>query len=970
DLSTAVKYQVEFRRAAVNLLQADRPHFRVRGASAKLDGDAAGFKLAGTVADPRWGTWGVDCSQVSATGAIGVHLKTAAPVKVDQKMLEALPFVPKTVWANVKADGTTPADVRVRLWTNKPDVSYRVELEPADTKLHVTAIDLKTEGVGGKVTVEDAVVKLDGVSGSAAKGKVQTSGTLDFRAAVTSLAFAIKADKLWLRQLPERWELPDKITGKISGEANIVVKVGETVTTTGTGKGRVTEAAFGLVPIFTPIELELYADKGRLRFRSGKPAVMHGMMGLMTVGLAAPPVEPVPPASPAGIASRVGDGVLWLTRAIAGGAKRAADGLARLEKMSRPGEETTYLDAKFSIEDVDLVTLAEQFSLPLPDGVRGTASIDLTTSIPINNARDPRAYRLAGSLSSPRLVLGSYTLDGLKATLRYADGLARLSGLSARVGGGAVTGTATAQLAPTGDINLDITAAKLSLFDLLPRELRRQIDGDVSGRVRVTGALNRADDIRSWRGSAAVRSGRLDAFGVPLRDSAADLTLAAGTLLVSDLRGDLLGTRLSADGGVNLVGGYRYDVTARLRGVEVARLPLLLPGSWTTLDLGGALDVSGKFAGSLTAGAEGSGRVRATSLRLSGLAAGPLQARWKLAGTRLTLEEVQGTALGGMLTGKGDVSPAGGAFDLQLAGVQAATLAKAAPGLTVPARGTLDAKAKVTLGFEPFRADADVDLGGSRVAVAGVPVQRLTGRLRGRDGRLDYEAQGDLLGGRVRVEGRYPPPPMGSVGQPHGRLRIDRLYVGKALAAFSPDTGRGPWRGYVALDLPFRHDGPGGSLTGTGRFEVRDLRYNDVELADSLRGDLRLTRQGLFLRDINTTFAGGLLRLQATYRFDDPVRSWFNLNLAGAETGRVAAALGQRGGGYRGRLEVRLRGTMGPEWRGTGEVRLTRGRAAGVDVGEWGVPLDFTYVPARGTGEVVFRDSSAPVGSGRARARG
>ncbi|RDJ92904.1 hypothetical protein B4Q13_25600, partial [Lacticaseibacillus rhamnosus] len=72
--------------------------------------------------------------------------------------------------------------------------------------------------------IEDALVKLDKVSGAAAKGKVHTSGTLDFRGAVTSLAFAIKADQLWLKQLPAKWELPEKLSGTISGQAYIVGK--------------------------------------------------------------------------------------------------------------------------------------------------------------------------------------------------------------------------------------------------------------------------------------------------------------------------------------------------------------------------------------------------------------------------------------------------------------------------------------------------------------------------------------------------------------------------------------------------------------------------------------------------------------------------------------------------------------------------------------------------------------------------
>ena len=64
-------------------------------------------------------------------------------------------------------------------------------------------------------------------------------------------------------------------------------------------------------------------------------------------------------------------------------------------------------------------------------------------------------------------------------------------------------------------------------------------------------------------------------------------------------------------------------------------------------------------------------------------------------------------------------------------------------------------------------------------------------------------------------------------------------------------------------------------------------------------------------------------------------------------------------GEVEGPVDLRLRGNLGREWRGSGEAALTRGRVFGVEVDEWRVPLNFTFVPKRGRGQLTIRDSNA-----------
>lgn len=1049
DLSaTGVNYRVSFgddkSAVGVVLYQPDRPHFFVGdnragsvsdgqpepGIRGELVGDANGFTLSGRASDPRWGRWTVACQQTNSTGAIDVQLKSVEPVTVDYHMLHTLPYVPKVVWEQVRAKGRTSAEVAVRLWTHKPDVAYRVSLRPIDSDLHIAAIGLHAQGVSGEVIIENAVVKLNRVSGAVACGKIETSGTLDFRGPELLLTFAIRADHLRLKQLPAKWELPENIDGKISGEANIVVRVGKQVMTTGTGKGTVTEVMLGPLPIPTPIRLELFTEKNRLKFRSSK--LLNLLPNQESQKGAAKANDPEDqPTSPtvltAGtLATRATDGVLWLAHRLADGVRITTDGLTHLEKMTRPGVETAFLDVRLAMNEVDIATLAQQVQVALPDGISGTVSLNLTVRIPVNHAREPRAYRVEGTVLAPRLVLGSFALSDLRTSLRVADGLARFEALSARFDDFTFRGEGSAAFAPIGDVQIDIHAAGRSLFGLLPRELRRHIDGELCGRVMLSAPLNRADDFRQWRGTAGIRSRKLDAFNLPWREVAGEVKLVTGTLLLQHLRAELFGATVSAYGGLQLTGDYPYDMSASLRGLELARLALLLPPEAAQQGLTGVADGIGRFRGSLAKGITGAGQIRAAQVEVRRYKAIAVTGRWRVDEGRLWLDELSAQTHGGRLDANGELSFSGISLAMRLTGIDAAEIAARVPKAVIPLTGKIEAKAQMRFWWEslasvvcqrpdsrsetttgvrgvstprlsltnnnrgidmprspssetttgaltsPARPSGEIelDLTGSRLLVAQIPVHDLKGRAVVHHGRIDYEGQGDLLGGRVWVEGRFPPPPIGSVGQPHGRIRMERVTLERLLPTLGIDTGSARLRGVIAANLPFRFDGEGNSIAALGRFEVRDLRNKDNELAESIRGDVRITRQGVFLRDVTGTFCEGSLRISGTYRLDDPSRGWFNIALQGAEFQQIARLQGETGDSFRGRADLHLRGRFGAEWFGTGQMRLTRGRAVGVDVGEWGLPVEFTYVPSRSAGEIAFRDSSAQVGNGRARVRG
>lgn len=871
-----VRYRVTFDEALVRLPQPDRPAMAVSPAGGTLEGGDTGFAFAGTIRDPYWGNWAVTARQVNADKTLTVELSTP-DTAVDQKKLEALPYVPKNVWKQVAAEGRTSAKVRVRLFSDKSDVLYRVELRPRDVAVRVAAIDLKATSALGEVIVEDGQVFLNGVRGEVAGGRLETAATMDFRGADSVLKFDLTTQGVQLQKLPvKKWGLPPVVEGRLNAKASITVTVKEDgrLVLGGTGQGVINQVKVAGFPA-APIPLVLNSDGRRFNFKTG-PGVLKSLLLVSLV--AAQPADGEPPALPRPdqLADTVATAVAGLARGVADGASATIRQAARLARGRQPNEPVTYLDARIALTDVDVAELLKRLEVPLPITLAGRLSVTVQLGVPINDAASLRLYRFTGTAASPRLSVAGVELRQLEARVDYADGVLRLRSLRGAVPRGkgqppgAFTGTGRVAVVPSGAASIDAQVMRLPV-DLLGRvapAVGKGLSGELSGRVRASAPLKSLGQPESWRGVANVQSSRLDAYGVPLRDISATATATAGVVRVTGLRA---------------------------------------------------------------------------------------------------------TAFGGAVTG-GGVVPLGdeaGSVDLKIDGLDAAALLKAvaAPGLKVQGHvsGTAKGTFRLPAGGTSASFDGNVDVTAGKLRVQGVAARRLTGKLQFRDGKGQYSVEGEALGGKVSVEGKFPPPPRGSVGEPHGRLRINRVFLGRLARELGLGEQAQRLRGVVTLDLPFRFDGPDRSPVGRGRFLVRNLRWQGSDLSDDLGGDLTVSADGLSLRDAGGQLAGGLLRLRGAVRFRES-RGWFVLSLSGAELGRLAAFDRDFAAASKGGLDVNLRGSLaGGEWRASGAALLRRGQVGGVVLTDARVPVEVTLAAARGYGELAVRDAAAQVGTGRAR---
>jgi hypothetical protein len=195
------------------------------------------------------------------------------------------------------------------------------------------------------------------------------------------------------------------------------------------------------------------------------------------------------------------------------------------------------------------------------------------------------------------------------------------------------------------------------------------------------------------------------------------------------------------------------------------------------------------------------------------------------------------------------------------------------------------------------------------------------------------------------------------------RVRAARLSGVSEIFRMRPDVL--PLRGLVDLDIIFRHEGPYRAPVGSGRVVVSRPRWGVREIAELVQGEVLLTRQELRLRDISASVGEGLIRSQLAFNLHRLEQSWFTLSLERVEAARLVEYWPTLAGKFEGLLEAHLRGRLGPEWSGSGDFFLGRGKVLGAEVTDWRLPLTWSFAPGEDRGEIACRETSARMAGGQ-----
>jgi hypothetical protein len=987
-----------------------RPPMVIHHIDGVIAGDQTGLHLDATITDPYWGQWTAVAHDDTGTRRVSLDLQSP-PMQVTMEKLQGVPFITKSVWEQVQADGRTPVHVALTFPPPGPagtleSVHHRVDLEPVDTRVHVTSIDLDADKARGKVVIEDQLVTLTNVVGASAGGEIHMDAKLDFRQPQSDMDFKVNVAGLALHGLPPRWQVSRRFDGKLSGSADLRIQVvGEKVKTSGGGDGHIDHLRLGPAPFPGEIKLLLRADDKGFRFTSPSKG-MSALVPLFSVALIAPP----PPRDP--ITEDLLPALLEVPRGVVEGVTRAANGaidsisaagerLRRLRQPPPPGQDHNYLEADFSLSDADLGELVSGLGLSLPFKVAGKLSVQVRLGIPTDAAQDMKAYRAEGTAQLPVLRIEDVEFADVRARVRYAEGMLRLTEFRGKLppdgsketrDPGTFTGTARLQLVPAGPLQATLRVERFPVDRLLTLLPGVSVDttGELSGVVEASVPSDRMRDPAAWEASADLTSPWLRSAGLTMTGASLRAAVARGTATLTDLHGRVAGGSLAGSGDMGLTAPYPYQSRIELLDIDAAALALLAPAYRPPVTALGSIVLDADLRGSLqplTVAA--SGKASAQRLRIEGMSADSVHFDWAEKGREISLRNIYAQLGDGTIKGTATVPLAqtqAGEANLRLHEVNIENLLEAYPSFPVRVAGKVDGTVRGTLTAARAggsrRLTTQIELGAPQLRIQGIPAQRLGGSIDYRGGAGEYQLQGETLGGRFRLEGKLPPPRPAAVPEPaidapakapaaappDGRLQIEGVRLGRLWDAFGwEDVMR--LRGIIAVDLPFRYEGPDRRPVGQGTFRIAELRWDGEDRADAIQGDLRLDGDRLELCNVTGALGEGLIGAHVVLPLARGRGGSFNINLTQVEASRLLKSWPDIGEPIQGPLDVSLRGTIDGVLRGGGTIVLTRGRVLGVEVSEWRLPVQFSLAPRWGDGQLRVSDTSAAIAHGRAMGR-
>ncbi|HXT60493.1 MAG TPA: hypothetical protein VN699_17765, partial [Pirellulales bacterium] len=198
------------------------------------------------------------------------------------------------------------------------------------------------------------------------------------------------------------------------------------------------------------------------------------------------------------------------------------------------------LTANVDFERLSLVRVLEDAS-PATRKASGEVAGHAEARVAIKRFRDLAAWRGKARLEMDQLrLVGSRPL-AVTADLGLADGVARLSRLVLRMKDSAatITGDATVQLQPRGELNARLNVDHLELTPLLEGipAADGMLAGELAGRFAASAPLSRVQEPASWRANGRLNANDLRVAGLPPARLAVDFRLADGRLTAPTMSG-------------------------------------------------------------------------------------------------------------------------------------------------------------------------------------------------------------------------------------------------------------------------------------------------------------------------------------------------------------------------------------------------------------------------------------------------
>ncbi|WP_166831753.1 hypothetical protein [Thalassoroseus pseudoceratinae] len=511
------------------------------------------------------------------------------------------------------------------------------------------------------------------------------------------------------------------------------------------------------------------------------------------------------------------------------------------------------------------------------------------------------------------------------------------------------------------------------------------IRGGLDGSLQITAAQAQLTQPLKWQASAdvAVRDGV--AFGLTIGPEPIQVRLANEKLTLQKTKFKLGETTFAAGGQIGVAEPYAYSANVVLDAADLADLNRLDEKIQIPSVIQGALTAKMTVTGEMSPfSIDGDGTIQSNELTIAGARIDSIQAKFATDGTTATLREMAVRLYDGSVTGEAtipirqpneELPNADQENDFQLAvktidlGRLVTDLASSEFDVAGQLSGRLNGQYEVNprKGW-PIRFTSNWEI--PEITLGGVSTGNVSVQARLDEESLQYEANGELFDGELKLEGTFPVEEQ--KGEPStqlpSQLEWNQVSVARIAEAFDVEPTNGRTRGTVDVQLAFRHADTSIGIVGNGRVQVVDVLWGGQRVTDRLASGFNLT-ETVFRVEADGEFADGHLQADIVWNLNDQrlTRSEFNLLNANIKT-LLAWAPPDVRSLFTGRVDLRrVNIEPGRIWLAEAVFSLTRGSVADVAVSSLSIPFRATWAGVGEKAEINVRSFSGIVGGGRVR---
>lgn len=492
-------------------------------------------------------------------------------------------------------------------------------------------------------------------------------------------------------------------------------------------------------------------------------------------------------------------------------------------------------------------------------------------------------------------------------------------------------------------------------------------EGDISAKAKLEGNLDTVGELSQWRIDGRLQTARAEWNGQTVSDLSTSVNMQDSTIRLDDFRCTWADALLRGAGVIDLTSSQEFQISLNVHKANLVTIA-------STLDLiadddpllRAVASLRGQMSGSLQPFSwTSNGATTLDELRLPSLGIDGCRFQWQMNQRRLEVSEIAAEVLGGRVTGEGTVPFDGNPYQLkgEFEDIESGSLLAGSAN-----KAQLSGAVSGTFTLSGAKVDelsvAELQIRAPTISAFGMQATKVEGSATYDAERIGLQLRGRALDGLFVLNGT-------ASGEQtdlsdltiEGRIKTQDIQLA-SLRRLMKTTELPNLEGTAELDLRFKVAGPSLDPTCRGSCGITDLRWGRTNVLAEARAELILSDDAIRIQNVSARFAEGTATGEITVMRKSNERT-FRLALNNVRARRLTRFGPRALSDLDGRVNLILEGTEDRDWRGRGQLDMSRAEFAGKAIQRLRVPFQWAYLPQDNRWLVLSRDAHANVARGR-----